>query len=71
MRSAENPADAPSRWRFSDEWKLSPAVFRAVEDRLRVRHTIDLFASAGCRQLDRFVSKFPDGMLGARRWTER
>ena len=61
VRSAENPADAPSRWRFSDEWKLSPAVFRAVEDKLRVRHTIDLFASVGCRQLDRYVSKFPDG----------
>ena len=36
-------------------------MFHAVEDKLRVRHTIDLFASVGCRQLDRYVSKFPDG----------
>jgi hypothetical protein len=61
VRSAENPADAPSRWRFTDEWKLSPAVFSAVEHQLQVKHTIDLFASQATAQVARYVSAFPDG----------
>ena len=35
--SASSATSVP---RFSDEWKLSPAVFCAVEDRLWVWHTI-------------------------------
>ena len=61
VRSAENPADATSRWKFTDEWKLSPAVFAAMEREFRVKHTIDLFASRNCRQTERYVSAFPDG----------
>ena len=56
VRSAENPADAPSRYRFSDEWKLSPEVFAAVEHQLCLTHSIDLFASAATTQLSRYVS---------------
>lgn len=60
VRSAENPADAPSRWKFDDEWLLAPEVFRMVESRLRVAHTLDLFASSVSKQLTRYVSRFPD-----------
>ena len=65
VRSAENPADAPSRWRFSDEWRLTPAVFTAVEQQLGVKHTIDLFASKATAQTARYVSRFPDGQCVA------
>jgi len=61
VRSAENPADAPSRYRFSDEWKLSPEVFAAVEHQLCLTHSIDLFASAATTQLSRYVSRYVDG----------
>lgn len=61
VRSAANPADAPSRWRFSDEWRLTPEVFAAVESQLGVKHTIDLFASKATAQTGRYVSRFPDG----------
>eukprot|EP01043_Picozoa_sp_COSAG02_P040048 COSAG02_NODE_3209_length_7165_cov_31.071752_7_plen_241_part_00 len=50
-----------SRWRFSDEWRLTPVVFAAVESQLGVKHTIDLFASKATAQTPRYVSRFPDG----------
>ena len=30
-------ADEPSRWKFSDEWKLAPEVFRLVEQQIHRR----------------------------------
>ena len=59
VASADNPADAPSRWRFSDEWQLHPAVFRWANRELGP-HTLDLFASRNTAQLPRFVTRFPD-----------
>ena len=59
VRSEENPADEPSRWRFSDEWKLSPAVFRWATRELGAC-TIDMFASRNTAQLPRFGSPWRD-----------
>ena len=59
IASAENPADAPSRWRFRDEWKLQPAVFRWANRELGAC-SLDLFASRNTAQLPRYVSRFPD-----------
>ena len=59
VASADNPADAPSRWRFSDEWKLQPAVFRWA-NREFGPHSLDLFASRNTAQLPRYVTRFPD-----------
>eukprot|EP01044_Picomonas_judraskeda_P006767 COSAG03_NODE_693_length_6256_cov_6.381355_4_plen_547_part_00 len=59
VASADNPADAPSRWQFADEWKLQPAVFRWA-DRELGPHSLDLFASRNTAQLPRYVSRFPE-----------
>ena len=59
VRSADNPADSPSRWRFFDEWRLSPAVFRWVNRQFEPC-TLDLFASENTTQLRRYVSRFHD-----------
>jgi hypothetical protein len=59
VASADNPADAPSRWRFADEWQLHPAVFRWA-DRELGPHTLDLFASRNTAQLPRYLTRFPD-----------
>ena len=59
VRSAANPADEPSRWRFSDEWQLEPAVFQWAVRELGAC-TIDLFASRNTAQLSRFGSPYRD-----------
>lgn len=59
VASEDNPSDASSRWRFSDEWQLHPAVFRWA-DRELGPHSLDLFASRNTAQLPRCVSRFPD-----------
>jgi len=59
VRSAENPADEPSRWRFFDEWRLCPRVFQRVCQELGTC-SLDLFASKNTAQLPRYCSRFRD-----------
>ena len=71
VRSASNPADEPSRWRFADEWKLSPAVFRWAERELGPC-SIDLFASRNTALLPRYGSPFRDSQAAVEdAWTVR
>ena len=64
VRSEDNPADEPSRWKFTDEWKLHPAVFRWANRQLGPC-TLDLFASLNTAQLPRYVSRFRDAQAVA------
>jgi len=59
VRSAENPADEPSRWRFFDEWQICPRVFQCVCQELG-QCSLDLFASKNTAQLPRYCSRFRD-----------
>ena len=59
VRSAMNPADEPSRWKFRDEWRLSGPLFRKMEG-IFGPHSIDLFASRLTHLLPRYVSRFLD-----------
>jgi hypothetical protein len=64
VRSEENPADEPSRWRFFDEWRLAPPIFNWVQEELGTC-SVDLFASRTTAQLARYVSRFPDSRAAA------
>jgi len=59
VRSACNPADEPSRWKFRDEWRLCGPLFRKMEG-IFGPHSIDLFASRSTHLLPRYVSRFLD-----------
>ena len=58
VRSEDNPADEPSRWKFTDEWKLHPAVFRWVNRELGPC-TLDLFASLNTAHTTELVNCTP------------
>ena len=65
IRSEDNPADAPSRDRAPDEWKLARPLF----DRLNATygpHTIDRFASSATTQVPRYNSRYSDPQAEAR-----
>ena len=65
IRSEDNPADAPSRDRAPDEWKLARQLF----DRLNATygpHTIDRFASSATTQVPRYNSRYSDPQAEAR-----
>ena len=59
VRSACNPADEPSRWKFRDEWRLCGPLFNKMEG-IFGPHSIDLFASRSTHLLPRYVSRFLD-----------
>ena len=57
VRSAENPADAPSRLRSPGEWRLRPAVVSSLAARYG-SFTVDRFASAHNAQCPRYNSEY-------------
>ena len=57
VASAENLADAPSRWLDQDDYKLHPRWFEWLETRYGP-HDVDLFATSTNSQLPRFYSRF-------------
>lgn len=62
VRSADNPADGPSRDRGYSalDWRLDPTAFAGLERRWRVSHTLDAFASQHAHLVDRYASRLPD-----------
>ena len=59
VRSAENPADAPSRITGSDSWRLDPRKLADLGIALHL-HTVDRFASADNCLLGRYNSLHAD-----------
>jgi hypothetical protein len=59
VRSAENPADAPSRITGSDSWRLDPSKLADLGIQLHL-HTVDRFASADNCLLPRYNSLHAD-----------
>lgn len=59
IASAENQADAASRFLDRNDWQLNQAVFARL-DEIWGPHTVDRFASVGNRMLARYNSRFPD-----------
>ena len=59
IRSAENPADAPSRLKGWDEWRLCQALFDKVSADCGP-YTVDRFASAHTALLPRYNSMWAD-----------
>jgi len=59
VKSADNPADAPSRKYGSDEWKLKPSVFLRLDKRFGP-HTVDRFCSEDNNLCPRYNSEFVD-----------
>ena len=55
-----NTADAPSRYKGSDHWRLDPRIFHAVTKRLQLMPTVDRFATAGTTLLPRWNSPCPE-----------
>lgn len=68
VRSAANPADAPSREKSWDEWRLCQSLFKRMEDEYGP-YTVDRFASrhtALCRRYNsRWVDPGADGLVNA------
>ena len=60
VRTNANLADAPSRFRGRDFWKLRQEVFRSVERCFGLRHTVDRFASAATTVLPRYNAPHPE-----------
>ena len=70
IRSADNPADAPSRARDRDDWMLHPELFRWF-DRNWHGHDVDRFASATNAQVPVFNSRWPSpGCVGVDAFAE-
>jgi len=59
VRSADNPADAPSRITGSDSWRLDPSRLADLGIQLHL-HTVDRFASADNCLLPRYNSLHAD-----------
>jgi hypothetical protein len=59
IKSAENPADAPSRVKSWDEWKLCESLFADVSTR-HGPYTVDRFASQHTALLPRYNSRWAD-----------
>jgi hypothetical protein len=74
VRSADNPADAPSRLTGSDSWRIRADVFLDLDRRFGP-HTIDRFASSSAHMLPRYNALFADPLAEAqdcfsRVWSE-
>lgn len=59
VRSADNPADAPSRHEDRDDWKLAPRWFAWLQDR-HGTFTVDRFATANNTHCQKFNSLHHD-----------
>ena len=59
VRSAENPADAPSRLSSVSQWRLRPSLFRELET-AHGAFTVDRFASAHNALCPRYNAEFED-----------
>jgi len=59
VRSAQNPADAPSRLTGAAHWRLRPSIVKTLELR-RGAFTVDRFASAHNAHCHRYNSEFAD-----------
>ena len=62
IKSAEDLADAPSRWKQDrGDYTLDPSLFKELVkmQNQRIAPQVDMFASPGNHQLQKFVSRYP------------